>query len=252
MTSQRKITANRRNSRNSCGPRTAAGKARASRNAQRHGLAAITHRLPVPAVETERLARAICGDDEDQALFAQAILIAENELALKAIRERQVECVERLREMTAEPFAVGDNGIELSKAIFQRALLAGEQILRLVPFFLDKYKDQLETQANKSPPSPFDIVPLELKVLMQSPETIEEEERALDLARQQMKERDEFEAFEQAAIDLIRLDRYERRAWSRQKHAIRAFMNLKLVRDTKKRGLAQRHSPASNQGHRGR
>ena len=170
MTSQRKITANRRNSRNSCGPRTAAGKARASRNAQRHGLAAITHRLPVPSGEIERLARAICGDDEDPALFAQAISIAENELALRAIRERQVECVERLREMTAEPFAVGDNGIELSKAIFQRALLAREQILRLVPFFLEKYKDQLaelETQADKTSASPFDIVPLELKVLLQ-------------------------------------------------------------------------------------
>jgi len=246
MTSQRKITANRRNSRNSCGPRTAAGKARASRNAQRHGLAAITHRLPVPSGETERLARAICGDDEDQVLFAQAILIAENELALKAIRERQVECVERLREITAEPFATGDNGIELSKAIFQRALLAREQIVRLVPFFLEKYKDQLaelETRADKAPASPFDIVPLDLKVLLQSPETIEEEERALDLARQQIKERDEFEAFEQAATDLLRLDRYERRAWSRQKHAIRAFMNLKLMRDTEKRVLRRDIGP---------
>ena len=238
MTSQRKITANRRNSRNSCGPRTAAGKAKASRNAQRHGLAAITHRLPVPSGETEQLARAICGDDEDPALFAQAIAIAENELALRAIRERQVECVERLREITAEPFAVGDNGVKLAKAIFQRAMLAREQILLLVPSFQEKYKDQLaefETPANKSPPSPFDIVPLELKALMDSPETIEEEERALDLARQQIKERDEFEAFEQAAIDLIRLDRYERRAWSRQKRAIRAFMNLKLRRDTNER-----------------
>ena len=196
-------------------------------------MAAITHHLPAPSGEIEQLARAICGDDEDPALFAQAISIAENELALRAIRERQVECVERLREITAEPFAVGDNGIELSKVIFQRALLAREQILRLVPFFLEKYKDQLaesETQANKSPPSPFDIVPLELKVLMESPETVEEEERSLDLARQQIKERDEFEAFEQAAIDLIRLDRYEQRAWSRQKRAIRAFMNLKLER----------------------
>src|SRR6185436_7075949 len=75
-----------------------------------------------------------------------------------------------------------------------------------VPSFLEKYKDQIE--ANKSFPSPFDIVPLELKVLVQSFETIEEEERALDRARKQIKERDEFEAFEQAAIDLIRLDRY--------------------------------------------
>ena len=233
MTSQRKITANRHNSRNSCGPRTAAGKAKASCNAQWHGLAAITHRLPVPSGEIEQLARAICGDDEDPALFAQAISIAENELALRAVRERQVECVERLRETKAEPFAVGDNGIKLSKAIFQRAMLAREQILLLVPSFLEKYKDQMP--ANKSPHSPFDIVPLELKVLMESPETVEEEERSLDLARQQIKERDEFEAFEQATIDLIRLDRYEQRAWSRQKRAIRAFMNLKLMRDTNER-----------------
>jgi hypothetical protein len=70
---------------------------------------------------------------------------------------------------------------------------------------------------------------------MDSSETIEEEERALELARQQIKERDEFEVFEQAAIDLIHLDRYERRAWSRQKRAIRAFMNLKLMRDTNER-----------------
>ena len=167
-------------------------------------------------------------------------------MALKAIRERQVECVERLREMTAEPFATGDNGIELSKAIFQRALLAREQIVRLVPLFLEKYKDELvelETPADKAPASPFDIVPLDLKVLLQSPETIEEEERALDLARQQIKERDEFEAFEQAATDLLRLDRYERRAWSRQKHAIRAFMNLKLMRDTEKRVLRRDIGP---------
>jgi hypothetical protein len=132
---------------------------------------------------------------------------------------------------------VGDNGIELSKAIFQRAQLAYEQIVWLGPLFLKKYRDQLaelETQADKTSASPFDIVPLDLKVLLQSPETVEEEERALDLARQQINERDEFEAFEEAAIDLIRLDRYERRAWSRQKHAIRAFMNLKLLRETKK------------------
>ena len=43
-------------------------------------------------------------------------------------------------------------------------------------------------------------------------------------------ERDETAALEEAAIDLIRLDRYERRAWSRQKRALRAFINLKMLR----------------------
>src|SRR4029078_13270514 len=105
-------------------------------------------------------------------------------------------------------------------------------------------------QTDKTLDSPFDIVPLDLKVLLQGPETIEEEERALDLARQQIRERDEFQAFEQAAIDLLRLDRYERRAWSRQKRAIRAYMNLKLTRDTNERRFrAEDADPQLNRRH---
>jgi hypothetical protein len=45
-----------------------------------------------------------------------------------------------------------------------------------------------------------------------------------------IQQRDESEAFEAAIEDLIRLDRYERRAWSRQKRAMLAFMNLKLTK----------------------
>ena len=190
-----------------------------------------------PSGEIERLARAICGDDKDPALFAQATAIAENELALRAIREQHIDCVERLREIAAEPFATGDNSLELAKAISQRAQLAYEQIRWLVPFLLEKYKDQLaefKTPGNKTSDSD-DIVPIRLKALLQSFESTEEEGRALDLAGKQIKERDEFEAFEQAAIDLVRLDRYERRAWSRQKRAIHAFINLKLIRDTNER-----------------
>ena len=37
-------------------------------------------------------------------------------------------------------------------------------------------------------------------------------------------------ALEEAARDLLRLDRYERRAWSRQKRAICAFLNLKVMK----------------------
>lgn len=42
--------------------------------------------------------------------------------------------------------------------------------------------------------------------------------------------RDESVALEEAALDLTRLDRYERRAWSRQKSAMRSFMNIKLMK----------------------
>ena len=57
MTSEQKIEANRRNGRKSRGPRTAAGKLTASRNALRHGLASITHRQAMPVDEIIGLKR---------------------------------------------------------------------------------------------------------------------------------------------------------------------------------------------------
>ena len=41
-------------------------------------------------------------------------------------------------------------------------------------------------------------------------------------------ERDEHEALREGISDLVRLLRYERRAWSRRKRAVRAFMAIKL------------------------
>jgi hypothetical protein len=43
-------------------------------------------------------------------------------------------------------------------------------------------------------------------------------------------ERDESAALQEAALDLVRLDRYERRARSQQKRAIIAFMDIKLMK----------------------
>ena len=50
-------------------------------------------------------------------------------------------------------------------------------------------------------------------------------------------ERDEAAALEEAAADLVRLDRYERRTWSQQKRAILEFMNIKLTKRNPRRGL---------------
>jgi hypothetical protein len=49
-------------------------------------------------------------------------------------------------------------------------------------------------------------------------------------ALQDPPDRDEGAALEEAARDLIRLDRYERRAWSQQRRAILASMNMKLMK----------------------
>ena len=96
MSSERKVTANRINGRRSSGPRTKAGKTRASCNALQHGLAVIMHDQSIPSGEVACFAKAICGDDSDPALLAQAQVIAQNEMVLRAIREQQTAVVERL------------------------------------------------------------------------------------------------------------------------------------------------------------
>ena len=77
-------------------------------------------------------------------------------------------------------------------------------------------------------------MPIELKALLEEEELSEEEEEGLlvisrrEIRRQQ---RTEYEALEEAVPDLVRLERYERRAWSRHKRAIREFLNLKFTRE---------------------
>jgi hypothetical protein len=115
------------------------------------------------------------------------------------------------------------------------------EIQKLVPPALKKYEAQM------LPPIPGvdwrdgtdDIVPIRLKALLQEL-TDEEEERALQLAREQIRrqQRNEYEALEEAIPDLIRLERYERRAWSRHKRAIREFGLIKFLAEEKVTNVA--------------
>jgi hypothetical protein len=61
MTSRRKILGNRANAKRSTGPRSAAGKIRAARNARRHGLAIPVWSQQEFAPDIESLARQIAG-----------------------------------------------------------------------------------------------------------------------------------------------------------------------------------------------
>jgi hypothetical protein len=234
MMSIRKITANRRNSRNSSGPRSAAGKSLASRNALRHGLAAVAHRQLAPSAEVERFAKAICANDSDPAILAAAVKIADNEFALQAIRAQQVAVIERLREPYAVPFAKRDNSLQLATARFMEAWLADRKIASLVPGLLEKYKDQMPPfLADNSPDGSDygDLVPIGLKALLEEPASPEAGQGTLDPANKPIEEggeRDQYQALEAAVLDLVRLDRYERRAWSRQKRAINHFINIKM------------------------
>lgn len=232
MTSARKIAANRRNGRKSRGPRTAAGKFVGSRNALRHGLAAITHRAPVPIADIERFAKALCGDDKDQELYEHALAIAREEYVLRAIGEQQRAVVERLREPTAIAPARGDNSIKLAKARLRQADEAYAELVNLRDALLEKYKDQLAADAAED-----DWLNLMCTITFL---VDQEEECAAENAKDQChvateieegpRERDDIEAIEEAAPDLVRLDRYERRARSRQDHAIRMFMDRRKLK----------------------
>jgi hypothetical protein len=232
MTSNSKIAANRRNSRRSSGPRSSAGKAVASRNALRHGLAAIALRQSVPSAEIDELAGALCGDDRDPTLFAQAVKIAENEMTLRAIRVHQVAVIERLREPYVAPFSKKDNSLGLAKGRSFEAWLADREIMARVPELLEKYKDQMPPPLNEDTREwrrYMDFVPIRLKALLQEPDDIDEATRERARKRVEAGYRDEHEALETAVGDLIRLDRYQRRAWSRQKRAIREFIRMKTT-----------------------
>jgi hypothetical protein len=102
MTSPKQVAANRINGRKGRGPRTGAGKARASRNARRHGLASFSASGdPAIAEQVEQIADAICAGDHNPLLRQQAVMIAENQLWLSYVRAEKLFRMEPLRHSAA-------------------------------------------------------------------------------------------------------------------------------------------------------
>ena len=91
---ERRARANRENARRSTGPRTTAGKSRASRNALRHGLAAAdlnSERAP----RVDALARIITGSPTGTAPSSEARDIADASLELVGIRALRLAMISR-------------------------------------------------------------------------------------------------------------------------------------------------------------
>lgn len=142
LTSERQRDANRLNAKSSTGPRSAAGKVRAAKNALRHGLNVPILSDPALAPEAEAIAQRIAASNEDADVLERARRIGEAQVDLRRARARR------------------------------RGLLV----------------ELLE----RGPLLPLDEVKLAA-------------------------------IFEDRALELARLDRYERRALSRRKSAIRSF-----------------------------
>jgi hypothetical protein len=95
MASERQIAANRRNARKSTGPRSGAGRKRASRNAYRHGLTLRITSTAAFAKQLDKLVREIAGDTEDTIVLERARAIAQAELDLARVRRAKVALIER-------------------------------------------------------------------------------------------------------------------------------------------------------------
>jgi hypothetical protein len=92
LTSGLKIQANRANSRAGTGPRTPHGRARAARNALRHGLNLSVCSDPVLSKQVEGLAREIAGADANAEIQDSVRLIAEAQIDLRRVREARHQC----------------------------------------------------------------------------------------------------------------------------------------------------------------
>jgi hypothetical protein len=95
LTSDRTIKANRANARASTGPRTAQGRARASRNAIRHGLSLPVCSNPALSDEVETLAREIAGSGANAETQELARIVAEAQIDLRRVRHARHQLISR-------------------------------------------------------------------------------------------------------------------------------------------------------------
>ena len=103
MTSPKQIAANRRNASRSTGPVTAQGKARASRNALRHGLSVPVYRAAAVAADSGEFALQLVGHAASQTEIDLARAAAEAQLELVRIRREKQLLLEVLMWSVSSP-----------------------------------------------------------------------------------------------------------------------------------------------------
>ena len=183
MTSAHKIRANRANAKASTGPRTMLGKARTAQNARRHGLSLSILSDPTRAEEVEKLAQEIVGQIATLEIIEFARRIAEAQIDLSRIRQARHDLLARyLDDPEYRP---------------EEFFVASKKMINVIAGLLRKH-------------GPMAVLPPEVAqsadaILHDKPQGAEKFAHILSDCTKQ----------------LMAMDRYERRALSRRKFAIR-------------------------------
>ncbi len=168
---------------------------------------------------------------------------------MQAVQAQKSALVERLRERGAIAITSGDNSLIRAEARIFQSELAQEQLDELCARVLEQHKDRLPPiipggdVLDAKGCFAGELIPLQIQSLDELAKAEESVQQAyetrsdrLDQAGKRLKERNERQAVLEALPDLVRLDRYERRPWSRQKRAIRNFMRIKSMREPGSQG----------------
>jgi hypothetical protein len=219
MSSHAQVAANRTNGRKSRGPRTAAGKWRASRNALRHGLNLVSRHNPAYFPEIERIARAYCEGDNDPSLLDQAMIIAGNDVIIMRVDAECLAAIARMRDPDAIPFSNRKASLARARARLEQAKFLYAKLMkaRLNACSGGNRAAEEKSAANEPATSANTAASLTTKAVEKP---------------QAPAQYDDFEAVCRAAPDLARLAPYRRRAVSRRNRAIRDFIFVRSLRES--------------------